>query len=163
MEAEQKIFERIETDTVSEAVVAQIERLILDGVLKGGQKLPSERDLSELMEVSRPKVRDAIKVLEDRKLLTVRHGEGTFVAPLTGTALSPAMVDLIARHAGAFYEYLEFRREVEGYAAFMAAQRATDADHAIIKRHIDQMVAAHSNPDPTGRGQYRRQLSRGDR
>lgn len=148
MDVQQKIFEKIANDTVSEAVVAQIEHLILNGVLKGGQKLPSERDLSELMEVSRPKVRDAIKVLEERQLLTVRHGEGTFIAPLTGTALSPAMVDLISRHSGAFYDYLEFRREVEGYAAFMAAQRATVEDDEIIRRLIGKMEAAHSNPDP---------------
>jgi len=148
MDVQQTIFEKIANDTVSEAVVAQIEQLILNGVLKGGQKLPSERDLAELMEVSRPKVRDAIKVLEDRQLLKVRHGEGTFVAPLTGTALAPAMVDLISRHSGAFYDYLEFRREVEGYAAFMAAQRATAEDDQILGRLIGEMEAAHSNPDP---------------
>ncbi len=149
METAQKIFEPIDVDSVSEAVVAQIEQLIISGVLKSGQKLPSERELAELTEVSRPKVRDAIKVLEDRGLVTVRHGDGTFIADLTGAALSPAMVDLYARHAEAFFDYLEFRRELEGYAAYLAARRATDHDRAIIGDIIARMAVAHEKADPT--------------
>ncbi len=147
MDAETKIFERIDLDSIAEAVVVQIERLIIGGVLKGGQKLPSERELSETMDVSRPKVREAIKILEERNLLTVRHGEGTFVKPLAGAALSPAMIDLFSRHPSAFYDYLEFRREVEGFAAFTAAQRATAEDKEILRRHLSDMESAHQQGD----------------
>jgi GntR family transcriptional repressor for pyruvate dehydrogenase complex len=147
MEAERKIFEPIDLDSVAEAVVVQIERLIIGGVLKGGQKLPSERELSESMDVSRPKVREAIKILEDRDLLTVRHGEGTFVKPLAAAALSPTMIDLFARHPSAFYDYLEFRREVEGFAAFAAAQRATSEDKEILRRKLADMEEAHLKGD----------------
>ena len=145
---ERAIFEQIVVDSVSEAVVTQIEQLVISGVLKSGQKLPSERELSELMNVSRPKVRDAIKVLEDRGLLIVRHGDGTFIGSLTGTALSPAMLDLFSRHPIAFHDYLEFRREVEGFAAFVAAQRATDGDREFISRLIEKMDAAHERNNP---------------
>lgn len=149
MDAAKQIFEPIEVDSVSEAVIGQIEQLIISGVLKSGQKLPSERELAELTEVSRPKVRDAIKVLEERGLLSVKHGEGTFVADLTGAALSPAMVDLYSRHAEAFFDYLEFRRELEGYAAFLAARRATDHDREIIRRIVDRMEVAHQDANPS--------------
>lgn len=148
MDPAKQIFEPVDVDSVSEAVVSQIESLIISGVLKSRQKLPSERELSDLVKVSRPKVRDAIKVLEDRGLLSVRHGEGTFIADLTGAALSPAMVNLYSRHADAFFDYLEFRRELEGYAAFLAAQRATDQDRKIISDIIARMEAAHLNDDP---------------
>lgn len=149
MEAARRIFEQISLDSVSDAVVAQIERLITAGVLRSGQKLPPERELSELLDVSRPKVRDALKVLEDRGLVSVRHGEGTFIAPLTGTALSGPMIELFARQSDAFFDYLEFRREVESFAAFAAAQRATATDHAILREKIAQMEAAHLKADPT--------------
>lgn len=149
MEVDKEIFETVVTESVAEAVTEQIERLIVTGVLKSGQKLPSERELSDLMTVSRPKVRDAIKVLEARGLLTVSHGEGTFIASLTGTALSPAMVDLFSRHTDAFNDYLEFRRELEGFAAHLAAQRATESDRKIIARVISRMEAAHGDDDPT--------------
>ena len=148
-EADTQLFEAIDHDSVADAVVQQIERLIVTGVLKGGQKLPSERDLAELMGVSRPKLRDAIKLLERRELLSVRHGDGTFVAPLTAAALTPAMVELLSRHRSAFYDYLEFRREVEGFASFAAAQRATEADREILGNLIAEMELAHADADPT--------------
>ena len=147
MPSEQAIFEPIPSVSVVDAVVEQIERMILSGVLKSGSQLPSERELSDQMSVSRPKVRDAIKVLEQRGLLTVKHGEGTFVSPLIGTALSPAMVDLFARHPEAFGSYLEFRKEVEGFAAYVSAQRATADDLAIIERIVSEMQKAHDAGD----------------
>ena len=77
------ILDPIDHDSVAEAVIAQIEGVILAGVLKSGQQLPSERELAE-QSVSRPKIRAAIQTLEERGLLIVKHGEGTFVAALTG-------------------------------------------------------------------------------
>lgn len=141
------ILDQIDHDSVSEAVMAQIEGIIIAGVLKSGQKLPSERELAEQAGISRPKIRAAIQMLEERGLLIVKHGEGTFVAALTGTALSPAMIDLFARHPEAFSDYLEFRREVEGFAAFLAAQRATSEDLSVIEQILDEMADANSLAD----------------
>ena len=148
MQAVDGLFDPVQADSMAQAVVVQIEDLILSGVLKSGQKLPSERDLAERLQVSRPTVRDAIKTLEGRELLIVKHGDGTFVANLTGTALSPAMIDLFQRRPEAFLHYLEYRMEVEGYAAFLAAQRATDADLAAIRHTIEAIEAAHEKDDP---------------
>lgn len=134
------IFDKIDHDSVADAVTTQIEDLIIAGVLKSRQKLPSERELAQQTGVSRPKIRVAIQTLEDRGLLTVKHGEGTFIASLTGTALSPAMIDLFARRPEAFGDYLEFRMEVEAFAAFTAAQRATAEDNAIIEQILDEMA-----------------------
>ena len=149
MNRDTQIFDRIDTDSVSAAVVTQIEKLIIAGVLKSGQRLPSERDLAEQTGVSRPKIRDAIKILENHGLLTSLHGEGTFVASLSGTALSPAIIDLFTRHPEAFTDYLEFRREIEGFAAFTAAQRATDDDLEIIQSILNEMAA--TDPSDTAR------------
>ncbi len=141
------IFEPITHDSVSDAVVYQIETMIVNGILKEGTKLPSERDMSELLEVSRPKLREALKQLEDSGLLVVRHGEGSHIAKLTGTAMTPAFLDLYARHPEAFYDYLEYRRQQEGFAARLAAQRATEIDKDIIRGILDRMDAAHSSGD----------------
>ncbi len=141
------IFEAIDSPSVVDGVVNQIEKLIIAGVLKGGRKLPSERELAEQMGISRPKIRDAIKDLEARGLLEVKHGDGTFVAALTGTALSPAMIELFSKHPEAFGGYIEFRREVEGFAAYVAAIRATEADREIIARIMTEMEAAHEARD----------------
>ncbi|MCP3969760.1 MAG: FadR family transcriptional regulator [Rhodobacteraceae bacterium] len=147
MESPKQIFEPIAHDSVADAVIDQIEDLIVTGVLKEGRKLPSERELAELLDVSRPKLREALKALEERGLIEVRHGEGSFIAPLIGKALSPALMDIYARHPVAFYDYLEYRREQEGFAARLAAIRATQADKDVIAAILSDMDAAHETHD----------------
>ena len=58
-----KIFEKIAHESVADVVVEEIENMIINGVLSDGDRLPSERELSELMKVSRPKIREALKKL----------------------------------------------------------------------------------------------------
>lgn len=147
MDKPSAIFDPIDHDSVSDAVVHQIETMIVNGLLKEGARLPSEREMSELMGVSRPKLREALKVLEDNGLVQVRHGEGSFIAKLTGTALAPAFLDLYARHPTAFYDYLEYRREQEGFAARLAATRATETDKLILRGILDKMDRAHEAED----------------
>ena len=141
------VFDPIGHTSVVDSIVTQIEHLILEGILKDGARLPSERQLAEQMAVSRPKVREALKLLEKSDLINVRHGEGTFVAPLIGAAMSPALISLYARHKDAFLDYLEFRTEQEGFAAGLAAARATRADKEILARIMDQMEIAHQGND----------------
>lgn len=147
MTAVDSLFEPIDHASVVDSVVSKIEDLILAGVLKDGMKLPSERELSERMKVSRPKLRDALKRLEGHGLIVSRHGEGTFVAPLIGTAMSPALVELYSRRSEAFLDYMEFRSEMESFAASLAADRATDTDKAMIGKTIQAMEAAHEATD----------------
>lgn len=147
MAASMNIFEPVDHESVVDEVVSQIEDLIVAGVLRQGTKLPSERTLSEQMNVSRPKLREALKRLEEHNLLQVRHGGGTYVAQLMGDAMSPAMIDLYTRHSAAFFDYLEYRREQESFAAAWAAERATEADRDIIATFLDRMDSAHEADD----------------
>ncbi len=145
--SENSPFERVGHESVADAVVDQIETMIVDGILKEGRKLPSERELAEAMGVSRPKLREALQVLEQRGLVNVRHGEGTFIAPLTGRAMSPALLSLYARHGGAFYDYLEYRREQEAFACRLAAERATQSDKERIAEIVEDMQKAWEEDD----------------
>ncbi len=147
MENPGQIFEPIDHDSVADAVIHQIESMIVAGILKEGARLPSEREMSEILRVSRPKLRDALKYLEEQGLLHVRHGEGSFIAPLTGTALTPAFLDLYARHPEAFFDYLEYRREQEAFAARLAAERATAADKEILTDILTEMDRAREVQD----------------
>ncbi|MEO1470261.1 MAG: FadR/GntR family transcriptional regulator [Pseudomonadota bacterium] len=122
------LFEPIGHESIAEAVVARIEDMIASGLLKEGRRLPSERELAEALHVSRPKLREALQVLEERGLVISRHGEGTFIAPLTGKAMMPALMALYGRHEPAFFDYLDYRRAQEAFAARLAAERATPSD-----------------------------------
>ncbi|WP_136659602.1 FadR/GntR family transcriptional regulator [Nitratireductor sp. XY-223] len=141
------IFSRIDHGRTSDEVVQQVESLILDGVLRVGDRLPGERDLSRRLDVSRPILREAIKTLEQRGLLISRHGGGTFIADVIGEIFSQPVMDLIGRHRRATYDYLEYRREVEGFTAAFAAQRATAADTDLLTEIVEQMRVAHADAD----------------
>jgi len=141
------LFDPIDHVSVADAVVHQIESMLVAGVLKQGERLPSERDLAEALDVSRPKIREALKTLEARQLVEVRHGEGSFIARLTGTAMSPALMQLYSRHSHAFFDYLEYRRAQEAFAAELAAERATASDHQRISASIERLQKAWEQGD----------------
>jgi GntR family transcriptional regulator, transcriptional repressor for pyruvate dehydrogenase complex len=138
------LFSNINHDSTADEVIRQIEWLILEGVLRPGDRLPSERNLSADMDVSRPVLREALKSLETRGLTATRHGGGTVIADVISDVFAQPVADLIASHRKALADYLEYRREIESLAAGHAAERATDADKLILKRILAQMHAAHA-------------------
>jgi GntR family transcriptional regulator, transcriptional repressor for pyruvate dehydrogenase complex len=113
-------FEPVLQEKLSQGVVRQIEGLILRGILRPGERLPSERELSETMNVSRPSLREALADLQERGLLMSRAGAGVFVADVLGSAFAPALVTLFASHDEAVFDYISFRRDMEGLAASRA-------------------------------------------
>ncbi|MEY8830939.1 FadR/GntR family transcriptional regulator [Sedimentitalea sp. XS_ASV28] len=134
-------FQKVQTEKLSTAVVRQIEELILRGILRPGERLPSERELSERLGVSRPSLRDAVAELQGKGLLCSRAGSGIFVAEVLGSAFSPALVDLFARHDEAVFDYLSFRRDIEALAAERAARLGTESDLAVIQTVFDRMAS----------------------
>ena len=67
---------------VADVVCERIERLIVDGVLKVGQLLPSERRLTEKLGVSRTALREGLKLLRARGIIETEQGKGSFVAQM---------------------------------------------------------------------------------
>ena len=138
------LFARVSHNRTSDEVVRQIELLLLEGVLRDGDRLPGERELSRRLDVSRPILREALKELENRGLLVSQHGGGTYVADIIGQVFSRPVVDLIARHQRATEDYIEYRRELEGITAELAARRATEYDRQTLTRIMEAMRAAHA-------------------
>jgi GntR family transcriptional repressor for pyruvate dehydrogenase complex len=141
-------FRPVEPEKLSTAVIRQIEDLILRGILRPGERLPSERELSERLSVSRPSLRDAIASLQDDGLLTSKPGAGVFVADVLGSAFSPALTSLFARHDDAVFDYLSFRRDMEGLAAERAAKLGSQTDLDVINTVFIKMQSAHEKNIP---------------
>ena len=141
------VFHPIQHSRSAEEVAHQIEGLVLEGVLRVGDRLPGERELALETGVSRPIVREAIKHLEDRGILESRHGGGTYVADVIGTVFSPQISALLASHSRATLDYLEYRREIEAIAARLAASRGTQADRELLSSIVARMEAAHEAED----------------
>ncbi len=140
------IFQKVKNPKLAEAVISQIEDLILQGVLRPGDQLPAERELAQHLDVSRPSLRDAIKELEKRGLLTTRRGGGTFIGDVIGSVFAEELVYLFRSNDRAIADYIEFRKDIDLIAARHAAERATDADKEILSRiHEELCLAVEQN------------------
>lgn len=142
-------FQPVQPEKLSIAVTRQIEQLILRGILRPGERLPSERELAERFGVSRPSLREAIADLQQRGLLAAKAGAGIFVADVLGSAFSPALIELFANHDEVPLDYLSFRRDMEGLAAERAARLGSDTDLKVIQSIYDKMLMSHDKRDPT--------------
>lgn len=115
---------------VADAIVASI----LDGTYALGKRLPSERDLADVFDVSRPTIREAMIALEIRGLVEARHGSGIYVAE-TLPSETDTELDI-----GPF-ELIEARRMFEGEAAALAASIISDEELAHLASLVDIMTA----------------------
>lgn len=140
------------TRNVADVVAERIEQLIVDGVLKAGQALPSERRLTEKLGVSRTAVREGMKLLRARGIIDTTHGKGSFVASLTPQREITPMMHLLRSQPRTLYDLFEVRGMLETEAARLAALRGTPADFILIKRRYDEMTAADAQDlDPAAR------------
>ena len=146
-------FLKVTPEKLSNSVARQIEQLILRGVLRPGERLPSERDLAERMDVSRPSLREAIADMAERGLLVSRAGSGVFVAEVLGSAFSPALTQLFSTHDEAVFDYISFRRDMEGLAAERAAVFGSQTDLKLIAAIFGKMELAHAKRDPSDEAQ----------
>ena len=138
---------KVVTTKVSEQVAAQLEKLIIDGTYGAGEKLASERDLAAQYGVSRPSVRDAIKKLEAKGIVTRKQGGGTFVSNQLDAPLAAPLFDLLANNPESHYDLLEFRCALESVIAYYAALRGTHEDKQRIQSVYETVVALESSED----------------
>ncbi|MEP5757734.1 MAG: FCD domain-containing protein [Litoreibacter sp.] len=146
-------FQKIEAEKLSNSVVKQIELLILRGILRPEERLPSERDLADKLGVSRPSLREAIAELQERGLLESKAGAGVFVANVLGSGFSRSLIELFASHDEAVFDYISFRRDLEGLAAERAARLGSDTDLEVMDTIFRKMEVAHSKRNPAEEAQ----------
>ena len=124
-----------------EEVVEQIRQQILNGHLKVGDRLPGERQLSEMLDVSRASVREAMRVLESMSIIRARTGtgpeSGTVIVGEPGSALSDVLVINEALDTISLDEVIDVRCMLEDAAV---RQAVTQADDAAID-HLRRLVA----------------------
>ncbi len=127
---------------VADVVAERIEKLIVDGVLKEGQALPSERRLTEKLGVSRAALREGLQLLRARGIIETSHGRGSFVARLAARERTTPMMHLLASQPRTLYDLFEVRGLLEAESARLAALRGTTADYVLITRRYEEMTHA---------------------
>lgn len=134
---------------LADVIAVRLERLILEGALRPGERLLPERELAQKFDVSRPSLREALDKLEKRGLLFSGKGGGTYVSPLLGEDFIDPLLRVLQARPGATFDCLEFRAIVDGAAAYLASLRSTHIDRKAIQKSYEAMVLAHSLDDPT--------------
>jgi len=131
----------IRPEKLGDAIAEHLEKLILEGVLRPGEKLAPERELALKFDVSRPSLREALEKLQGKGLIETSKA-GTVVAQFLAP-LSRPLAELFADKPRVTADYFEYRRIIEGQAAALAAARATDMDRAALKACCERMEKAH--------------------
>ena len=119
-------------------LVEKIQQSILNNELKVGDKLPPEREMSEIHNISRNSVREALRTLEVVGLIECRHGEGNFIANRVDGCVINALSALFVLNKGSIVELLQVRRSIELGAARNIIERKRKADAQILREIIEE-------------------------
>lgn len=136
-------WEPVQRVRTYEQVMAQIEERILDGRLKAGDHLPSERELASLLGVSRPSLRESLRVLEALGVVDIRRGGGPEGGAVLVSSPGIGMVNLlklqIALAHFSWIDVLETRMSLEAWSVEEAAYRADEDAHRELAEILDRM------------------------
>ncbi len=137
------MFKKATQNRVFQNVIDQIQEAVLQGKLQEGEKLPAERELSQLFGTSRWTLREALRVLEQKGLITIKTGArgGAFVKTVHHDTVSESLALLIRSQKVLLKELAEFREGIEGIVAGLAASRATVRDIEGLKSLLEEARA----------------------
>lgn len=130
-----------------DSTVSALSALIFTGTVGSGDLLPPEAELCKQLQVSRPTVREAIRILQSRGLVVSEHGVGIRVIDRTEQVASASIARMIARKGSSPQDVLEVRLAIECQSAALAAKRATSADIDVILATIEKMADTPGEPD----------------
>lgn len=140
----------------AERIRASLEQQLLNGDLRPGDKLPSERHLAQTHDTSRPLVREALQSLKSQGLIESRRGGGTYVCEQYGEPQDSPLSDLLTAipdRADLHAQLLEYRWTIEGQCAALAAERADAADLQRLERAYQHLRQTHQGHDLDAEGQ----------
>lgn len=138
-----------ERNNLSSQVADKIEGLIVSKSLLPGERLPSERELGERMDVSRTVIREATRILTVRGLVDVKPGSGTYIQKVDSSIASASIGRYLKsqNHAKAFQDLCEVRFALEIEIAGIAAENATDEDIQSMEEAIEKMAKCTDDPE----------------
>ena len=144
---------QIRDSSLAERTAEQISKLIVEQHLTCEDRLPSEFELAELLNVGRGTVREGVKLLVARNVLEIRRGKGTYIASNPGEIPDPLGFAYYPDQLRLAMDLVEIRGHLEPWVARMAAERANEEDLSILRQAcstVEQDILAerdHSNSD----------------
>jgi DNA-binding FadR family transcriptional regulator len=134
------MFTKVRQVRAFESVIQQVESAILQGGLAVGDRLPSERELQGMLDVSRNTLRESLRVLEQKGLVEIRKGNrgGIFVKQLNADCMAESLGLFVQSQRITMEQISEFRQDLEGLVTCRAARQAEAGRMAEIDRLLQQ-------------------------
>lgn len=140
-------MKRIDNNSVVDKVVKQITDSIVQGELKPGDKIPTEIELIETLQVGRNSIREAIKMLLALGLLEIRRGDGTYITKnIQPSVLDPLIYSVIIEQSSRT-EIFELRETLEVDILELAIDKANEEDINKLKKLLIEADKAFNNKD----------------
>lgn len=132
-------FKPIKTKKIYEEIIDQVKAMIGSGTLRPGDRLMSERELAEKLQVGRSAVREAFRVMEAMGILKIKPGEGTYINEQSVESLVNSFSPVLLADRENVREFMELRRILEVEAAGLAAQRRSPEQLEAIHQALQQL------------------------
>jgi len=140
-------IEPIKKSAVAEEIAARLLTMIKTRQLSPGEKLPPERELAAMLNVSRPSLREALRALAMMNVLEMRQGDGTYISSLETEQLVEHLDFVLALDDSTFLQLFEARKIVEASIAGLAARRITPAQIAELEALQSKSRSSVADPD----------------
>lgn len=137
----------IDRTGITELVVQRIKELLARGDLKAGSRLPPERELADMLNISRPSLRTALKALSVMGIIRAKPGAGTYIAESLPEVFTEPMHFMTLINNTSVEELFEARRIIESGLAELAAERASPDDIQALVKEIECMRATIDDPE----------------
>ncbi|MCT4631589.1 MAG: FadR family transcriptional regulator [Firmicutes bacterium] len=136
------MFKKISNNKVYNQIITQIKENIKTGQLQKGDRLPSERNMSEQMGVSRATIREALRSLEIMGIIKCVQGEGNFICDNLDNSLIEPLSMMFMLNQGKLNEINELRRALELEAVKLASERISEESVKIIEDLCETIVSS---------------------
>ncbi|MDK2824507.1 MAG: GntR family transcriptional regulator, transcriptional repressor for pyruvate dehydrogenase complex [Clostridia bacterium] len=139
------MFSPIKKDPTSvyEKILKELTSAIMHGDLKPGDKLPAERNLAEMMGVSRTSLREALKMLAAQGMVEIKHGQGVFITEKeTPTNLLKGFAGQKLLDSNTLKDLFELRKLLETQNAVWVCQRGSDEAIISLTRLVEETLSA---------------------
>ncbi len=133
------VLQQIKKQSVTQQASEVLNDYILNGNLKAGDFLPSEKELCKQIGIGRSTLREAIKILESQGLVRKKHGFGVVIVDESDRVVKDLLKMMIVKRGSAMKELIDVRTANELKTTELAAINATDEDIQKIEHHLNIM------------------------
>ncbi len=133
-----KFFRTVGKLRLSDDIARQIENAIREGRMVPGQTLPSERDLANTFNVSRPIIREALRILEIKGFVSIQQGCGTLIKNPEMDILNQPVSEWLEKNRQLLNEFYEARLVIEPACTALASQRATERELRVLQENMEE-------------------------